>query len=216
MRGEHVGQESLARGEAARATDPRCRGAPRRAVIDAGRAPARPSSFSSAARERHRIAGELRPGRVGQELPLPAHRHRQDPGDDRRDDQGEEPEHEHDEAERIAAALAVLLLRRRTAADPAAAPQHPAHAVRHQRDRAHHAGQQGHEPDVEVADVRHLVRHHALQLVPAQRLEQSLGDGDAGRLPRPARWRRRWGRRRARPRPWAWAARRRSPSPRRR
>ena len=166
-------------------------------------------------RERHRIAGELRPGRVGQELPLAAHRHRQNPGDDRRDDQGQQPEHQHDQAERIPPALAATAAATAAAAaHPAAAPHHASHTVGHQRDRAHHAGQQGHQPHVQVAHVRHLVGHDALQLVPAQRLEQSLGDGDAGRLRRPGRWRRRWDPRRARSRPGAWAARRRSPSPR--
>ena len=52
----------------------------------------------------------------------------------------------------------------------AATPHHPAHPVRHQRDRPDHPGEQRHQPDVEVPHVRHLVGHDALQLVAAERL----------------------------------------------
>ncbi len=76
------------------------------------------------------------------------------------------------------------------------------------------AGEQRHEPHVEVPHVGHLVGHDTLQLVPRQCLQQTFGHRDAGRggvatgrervrIARPAP-----------DTPGAWARPRRSPSPR--
>ena len=55
-----------------------------------------------------------------------------------------------------------------------AAPHHAApRPVRQQRDRADERGDDRHHADVEIADVAHLVRDDALQLLAIERIEQT-------------------------------------------
>ena len=146
--------------------------------------------------QRQRIAGELRPAGVGQVLALPAHRHREDPGDDRRDDQGQQPEHQDHERRADSRPCCSplrhpLRCRRRIAPRP----QHPSHPVGHQRDRAHHPGQQRHQPDVQVPHVGHLVGHDRPAARRGTAVRAAPRSPRCWRLRRRARWRRRWDRR---------------------
>src|SRR5262245_30079158 len=52
------------------------------------------------------IPGELSRSRISQILALPAHRHLKEAGDDRCDDQGEDPEYQDDESQRTRILLA--------------------------------------------------------------------------------------------------------------
>ena len=66
---------------------------------------------------------------------------------------------------------------------PAAAPEREAQEpVGEQRDRADQDPDEQREPDVEVADVAHLVADDALQLLPVELLEQAGRDRHAGVL----------------------------------
>ena len=162
------------------------------------------SSFSQRRRERQRIAGELRPGGVGQELPLPAHRHRENPGHDRRDDQGEQPEHQHDQAERVAAALAAsAAATAATAAPPgcrpaASGPSRPTSARSRppSRPAASSAGCRGSAMWAISCATTPAAR-------PGRAPRAALRSPRCWPSRRRGRWRTRWDRGRARSRPWA-------------
>ena len=87
------------------------------------------------------------------------------------------------------------LVAARVAAAPAAhaAPEAPAQEeVGDQGDHADEDADQRREADVVVADVRHLVGDHALELLAVEALQQAAGDRDGGVLRVAARWRTRW------------------------
>ena len=66
---------------------------------------------------------------------------------------------------------------------PDAAPEAPAQEeVGDQRDHADEDADQRGEADVVVADVRHLVGEHALELLAVEHLHQPARDGDGGVL----------------------------------
>ena len=135
--------------------------------------------FFQRARQRHRVPSQLGAGRVGQKLPLATHGGGQKAGDDRRDQQGDEPKAKHDERQRIAALLA-------PAPGPARYPTPVAeevpHQIRHQHDRSDHPGEQRHQPDVEVANVGHLVGNHRLEFVAVERSQEALSNGHVRHL----------------------------------
>ena len=111
VRRQRVGERTLARGE-----QPRRRihdAEVRRAERDrAGRRRGRLELFEGRG-ERQGVTRELRARRIGQILALAAHRHRKDPRDDRRHDQGQQPEPEQEDRERVPALAALTTSRRR-------------------------------------------------------------------------------------------------------
>ena len=95
-----------------------------------------PASFSERGGQRHRVAGQLSSRGIGQVLPLPAHRHRKNPGDHRRHHQSQQPEHQYDQPQRISFPALRAVSATPSSPHPAAAADHAPHAIGHQRDRA--------------------------------------------------------------------------------
>src|SRR5216684_4490245 len=69
-------------------------------TLDVGRRCVGGLDLLERARERERVAGELRTHRIGQVLPLPADAERQNLGDQRSEEPRDDPQHEQDEDER--------------------------------------------------------------------------------------------------------------------
>ncbi len=138
------------------------------------------SSLSRARAKRLGVAGQLGRARVRQVLSLAAHRHGEQAGDDRRDQQREHPEHQEDGTKRIVVLPAASAASTRRPADPAPHPQVTADPVGEQRHRPEHSRQQRHQLHVVVLDVRHLMGHDTLQFIAVERGQQSLRHGNAG------------------------------------
>src|SRR5947199_4550458 len=120
---ERVGEETFAR-----------RQAPSQRVGDAevGRAPLdgrgrrdRPFDLLERARERERVARELRAHGVGQVLAFAAHRQREDLRDDRREDPREDPHHEQDREQRAGTTLLPAAARAAPPPPPPPPPRPP-------------------------------------------------------------------------------------------
>ncbi|OLB17671.1 MAG: hypothetical protein AUH12_03965 [Gemmatimonadetes bacterium 13_2_20CM_69_8] len=123
------------------------------------------------ARERQRVASELSAHGVREVLPLAAHTQREQLGDDRCQQPGDEPHDGEHQQERARLPL--------VAAPPAAPrPNHARRPVVHQGNGAHQGGQGGHEPNVEVFHVTQLVGNHPLELIAAAEVEQPACHGD--------------------------------------
>src|SRR5918997_3331337 len=118
-----------------------------------------------------RVAGELDGGGVGEVLALAGDRELYQPREDRGQDGEQDGDDEHDDL-RLPPALSA------SAAEPEAAQEE----VGDQDRGADEDANEHRVADVEVADVGHLVRDDALQLVPIQLLQKSRGNGDGGVL----------------------------------
>ena len=128
-----------------------------------------------------RVAGELHARRVGQVLALAADGELHQPSEDRRQDRQHDRHHEeHDLDAAPTTSLAIAAATR-----PSTEEGEPQEEVGEERDAADKDRHQQREPDVVVADVRHLVADHALQLLPVELLQQPGRDGD-GRVLRVA------------------------------
>ena len=125
-------------------------------------------------RERHAlgVARDLGRGGVGQVLAPSRERELQQRRGDRREDRGRE---HADQDERVAAAVAAVAAR-------AAEERQPQDEVGDERDHADEHRGEAHQAHVAVADVRDLVREHALELATRHRVEQARRDGDVGVL----------------------------------
>ena len=153
----------------------------RRAALDAPRWLRRILDLRERARERERIAGELRAHRVGEKFALAAHAHREQPRDEWSENPADDPHHEENDDEWVGAATAVAIAAAPSApAAESAVEHHASRAVRDECHRAHERREQRHEAHVEILDVTHLVSDHRLQLVARTDRDQSLRDRDVG------------------------------------
>ena len=116
-------------------------------------------------------------GDIGQRLARSAHRQLDEAPDERRDDRQHQGDDEQDRGRSAAAPVAVA-----PAPSPATPEGEAQEPVGQQRDAADQHADQQREADVVVADVAHLVGHHALQLLAVHLLEQPGGDGHRGVL----------------------------------
>ena len=128
-------------------------------------------------------AEQLGGAAVGLELAGSRHRHLDQRRGDRREDRGGE----HDQRVGVA-----------TVAVAAAEHRRVDRHLRHERDRRGDRGGDRADQDVAVLDVHQLVRHHALDLVGRERLQQAPGWRRRRRASGRGRWRTRWVARRVR------------------
>ena len=133
-------------------------------------------------REALAVAGDLRRRRVGQVLAPARDRELDQDAGDRRDEQRGEAERERDRARRC-----------RSAPPAAAEERDPQQEVRDERDHADEHGDQRHQADVAVADVRELVGEDAFELALVHQVQQARGDRDVRVLAGSGRRRRRSG-----------------------
>ncbi len=125
-------------------------------------------------RERHAlgVARDLGGRGVGEVLAASRERELQQRRRDRREDRSGE---HADQDERVAAVVAPVA--------PGAAEERQAeHEVGDEGDHADEHGGEAHQAHVAVADVRHLVREHPLELAARHRVEQPGRHGDVGVL----------------------------------
>src|SRR5882724_235895 len=99
VRRKHVAQEPLdvGQGTGGRVHDTEMG----RASRDRARGRGSGGQFLQRGGQRPGVTGELGAGGIGEILPLAAHRHGEESGDDRRDHQRQQPQHEDDQAQRV-------------------------------------------------------------------------------------------------------------------
>src|ERR671912_2274910 len=123
------------------------------------------------------VAGEPYGRSVGKELALAAYGELQETGEQGREDGEDDGDEDHDDLQ-LSATVSSPAPSSPSSTEPQAAQEEVG-----DQDRGADQDTDEHGiADVEVGDVRHLVRHDALELVAVELFEEATGDGDGGVL----------------------------------